>query len=293
MFNDQTRILTTMFAQFRVRYPTGSLISELLTIYNGKFVVRALVQIDGVTKATGMAVADTIELAENQARIRALELLGINLSWGQTDTTDNSVSAEYSQQPIFSSDKRETLYSGQGTTDPSWSNHANLDSSFPERTSYPTAKVTTYPAKSHLEVTEDTEEKSDSTFTEHRTNRFLETPKLTPVTSFADESEPPVTFSNVTPIASRRHESEKAIAPPPELESEISDQPTETIEDTSPDDFSDLIARTNVQIKRLGWTKKQGSDHLFRTYGKKTRQELEKQELEDFLEYLEAQPNPI
>ena len=273
-----------MFAQFRVRYPTGSLISELLTIYNGKFVVRALVQIDGVTKATGMAVADTIELAEDQARIRALELLGIHLSWGQTDTTDNSASPEYSQRPIFSSEKREIPHSGQGTTDPSWSNHANLDSSFPERT--------THSAKSHLEVTEDTAENFDSTFTDRGTNRFLETPKLTPVTSFAEESEPPVTFSNVTPIASRRHESEKAIAPLPEIESEISDRSTEAIEDTSPDDFSDLIARTNVQIKRLGWTKKQGSDHLLRTYGKKTRQELKKEELDDFLEYLEAQPNP-
>ena len=281
-----------MFAQFRVRYPTGSLISELLTIYNGKFVVRALVQIDGVTKATGMAIADSIELAEDQARIRALELMGIHLSWGQSETTDRPVSPEYSKPSVFSSEKRETPHLAQGTTDPTWSNHANLDSSFSERTTDSIDKPTTYPAKSHLEVTGDSEEKSDSPFSERRTNRFLETPKLTPINSFADENEPPVTFSNVTPIASRRHDQEMAIAPPPELEQEISGQSTEIIEDTSPDDFSDLIARTNVQIKRLGWTKKQGSDHLLRTYGKKTRNDLKKEELEDFLEYLEAQPNP-
>jgi hypothetical protein len=83
-----------------------------------------------------------------------------------------------------------------------------------------------------------------------------------------------------------------AIASPREFETEFSDHSSETTEDTSPDDFSDLIARTNVQIKRLGWTKKQGSDHLFRTYGKKTRNDLKKEELEDFLQYLEAQPNP-
>ncbi|HEY9297087.1 MAG TPA: hypothetical protein VIQ31_12090, partial [Phormidium sp.] len=136
-----------MFAQFRVRYPTGSLISELLTIYNGKFVVRALVQIDGVTKATGMAVADTIELAEDQARIRALELIGIHLTWGQTETTDNPVSAEYSKRAVFSSEKRETPDIGQGNTDPTWSNHTNLDLSFPERTTHPTGKLTDHPAK--------------------------------------------------------------------------------------------------------------------------------------------------
>lgn len=282
-----------MFAQFRVRYPTGSLISELLTIYNGKFVVRALVQIDGVTKATGMAIADSIELAEDQARIRALELMGIHLSWGQSETTDRPVSPEYSKPSLFSSEKPETPHLGQGTTDPTWSNHANLDTSFSERTTHSIDKPTTYPAKSDSEVTGDSEETSDSPFSERRTNRFLETPKLTPINSFANESEPPVTFSNVTPIASRRHDQEMTIAPPPKLEPEISDQSTEIIEDTNPDDFSDLIARTNVQIKRLGWTKKQGSDHLLRTYGKKTRQELKKEELEDFLEYLETQPNPM
>lgn len=280
-----------MFAQFRVRYPTGSLISELLTIYNGKFVVRALVQIDGVTKATGMAIADTIELAEDQARIRALELVGIHLSWGQ-ETTDRSISPEYSKPSLFSSEKRETPPIEPATTDPTWSNHPNLDSSFSERTTFSTGKATTGSTKSHLEVTEDTEEKPDLPFSERPVNRFLETPKLTPINSFVDEDEPPVTFSKVTPIASRRHDQEMAIAPPREFETEFSDHSSETTEDTSPDDFSDLIARTNVQIKRLGWTKKQGSDHLFRTYGKKTRNDLKKEELEDFLEYLEAQPNP-
>lgn len=280
-----------MFAQFRVRYPTGSLTSELLTIYNGKFVVRALVQIDGVTKATGMAVADTIELAEDQARVRALELMGIHLSWGQAETTTHPVSPEYSPRSAFSAEKRETPHLGQSVTDPTWSNQAKLDSSFPEKTSHSTGKLTTHPTKSALEVTEDTEE-NFSQFSDREANRFLETPKLTPVDPFADESESPVTYSKVTSISSRRHEQEMAIAPPPEFEHETSDRSTEAIEDTSPDDFSDLIARTNVQIKRLGWTKKQGSDHLLRTYGKKTRQELKKEELEDFLEYLEAQPNP-
>ena len=273
-----------MFAQFRVRYPTGSLISELLTIYNGKFVVRASVQIDGVTKATGMAVADTIELAEDQARIRALELIGINLSWGQTETIDRPVSPEYSKPSVFASEKREIPHVGQGITDPTWSNPTHLDSSFPEKT--------TLSAKSHLEVTEQIEEKPDYSLVDRGENRFLETPKLTQVNSFVDESELPVTLSKVTSIASRRHEPEIAIAPPPELETEISNLSTEIIEDSNPDDFSELIARTNVQIKRLGWTKKQGSDHLLRTYGKKTRNDLTKEELEDFLEYLEAQPNP-
>lgn len=54
-----------MFAQFQASYPTGGLISELLTIYQGKFVVRVLVQVEGITRATGIAAAETPELAED------------------------------------------------------------------------------------------------------------------------------------------------------------------------------------------------------------------------------------
>lgn len=64
-----------MLAQFQVRYPTGSLISELLTIYQGKFVVRVSAQVEGVLRATGMAASESLELAEDRARNRAIALL--------------------------------------------------------------------------------------------------------------------------------------------------------------------------------------------------------------------------
>jgi hypothetical protein len=58
-----------MLAQFQIRYPTGSLVSELVTIDRGKYLVKASIQIEGVIRATGMAAADTVEQAEDQARI--------------------------------------------------------------------------------------------------------------------------------------------------------------------------------------------------------------------------------
>lgn len=54
-------------------------------------------------------------------------------------------------------------------------------------------------------------------------------------------------------------------------------------------DFSDVIARTNLELKRLGWTNEQGRDYLLQTYGKRSRQLLEDHELLEFLAYLEAQ----
>jgi hypothetical protein len=57
----------------------GSLVSELLQIHDGNYVVRAVVQVGSVTIATGMAAATEIDQAEDQARMRALAVLGIHL----------------------------------------------------------------------------------------------------------------------------------------------------------------------------------------------------------------------
>ncbi len=62
---------------------------------------------------------------------------------------------------------------------------------------------------------------------------------------------------------------------------------------SAPIDNSDLITNIGLQIDRLGWSKRQGSRYLSDTYGKKTRAELTDDELEEFLEYLQAQPDPI
>jgi hypothetical protein len=68
---------STLLARFRVSYPTGSLISEFLTVHNGIYAVRALVQVGGTILATGMAAHANLETAEDQAKTRALEALGL------------------------------------------------------------------------------------------------------------------------------------------------------------------------------------------------------------------------
>jgi NAD(P)H-dependent flavin oxidoreductase YrpB (nitropropane dioxygenase family) len=88
-----------MLAQFQARYPTGSLISELLSIYQGKFVVRVSAQVEGVTRATGMAGAETPELAEDRARERALAVLAIGTQSNMSETT-SQLSSDASQQAI-------------------------------------------------------------------------------------------------------------------------------------------------------------------------------------------------
>jgi len=65
----------------------------------------------------------------------------------------------------------------------------------------------------------------------------------------------------------------------------------ETSSTASPMDFS-IIGRTNMELKRLGWTNQQGRDYLIETYGKRSRQLLTDEQLLDFLHYLESEPSP-
>ncbi len=58
---------------------------------------------------------------------------------------------------------------------------------------------------------------------------------------------------------------------------------------THPVDLSDVIAQTDVELTRLGWTSAQGRQYLEKTYGKISRTQLTDEELMSFLLYLEDQ----
>jgi len=59
-----------------------------------------------------------------------------------------------------------------------------------------------------------------------------------------------------------------------------------------PVDLSDIIAQTDVELRRLGWGVNEGRTYLEQTYGKRSRHDLTDEELLAFLLHLESQPNP-
>ena len=61
----------------------------------------------------------------------------------------------------------------------------------------------------------------------------------------------------------------------------------------SSDDLSKVLAKTDVEMERLGLTSEQGREHLIKTYGKRSRFLLTDEELQEFLQYLQSQPDPI
>lgn len=264
-----------MFNQFRVHYPKGSLITELSAIDHGKYIVRCLVQVEGTTLVTGLAAAETVELAEEQARSRALAVLGISFTTApaepkETPLADREVPQPLTQEPIapraFSSDN---LHETQSTL-------------FPEPAlARDTSSFSSFESKS-----------------EALADRALKNSRVADEITFSDEAPPEVSPSedveaplwmtqtkssqtqlNDTPMPSStqtRLEADTSRAAPPD----------------TPIDFSDIIARTNVELKRLGWTTQQGKDYLLQTYGKRSRQLLTDAELLDFLHHLESQPTP-
>jgi hypothetical protein len=70
--------LNPVLQQLRSQYPTGCLSADLVQIHQDQFVVRAMVQVDNVALVTALASASTIEVAEDRARTRVLEALGLN-----------------------------------------------------------------------------------------------------------------------------------------------------------------------------------------------------------------------
>jgi len=275
-----------MFTQFRIRYPKGSLVTELVTIDRGKYIVRCWVQNEGTTLATGLAAADTVELAEDQARTRALEALAL----------DSSTVTKQQETPAVTNG--EVLVSPQPTP--------ITARAFPEATSVTTptrSESLVQPQPMRVpETTIASDVRSLSSLEpkhEEVADRVTVTPLLADEMTFTyDEYDLPeveTTQEAETPLWAAEKTSTTPlndVPVPSYAEKELETDTNETPSTASPVDFSDIIARTNVELKRLGWTNQQGRDYLVQTYGKRSRQLLTDGELLDFLHHLESEPSP-
>ncbi|MEM9151066.1 MAG: hypothetical protein AAGB19_11500, partial [Cyanobacteria bacterium P01_F01_bin.3] len=69
--------MVTSLDKFRTQYPEGSLVAELVSIYDGQYVVRAVASNQNVPLGSGLATSVDVQIAEDKARDRALAVLGI------------------------------------------------------------------------------------------------------------------------------------------------------------------------------------------------------------------------
>ncbi|MCW5313362.1 hypothetical protein GTQ43_05935 [Nostoc sp. KVJ3] len=291
-----------MLAQFQSLYPKGSLISELVQIFQGKYIVRASVQIEGVTRATGMAAAETVEAAEDQARTRALIVLGI------TNAPPESVA--FNSNPISPAQLNPSLNTKGGLNESIYSSAKDGDfvgSQWPsvsdKEISIPPSKVRNIKPEVVTTSNEQYEYSNASslpsdTYSQDLGQNFpltadrelefdppVEKLEITFDNQVENQTFPAISANNVTPFTPRSYSPQEDVATP-----SVTKKRNKKAE---PVDLSDVIAKTDVELQRLGWTPEQGREHLIETYGKRGRTLLTEEELHGFLKYLQSQPDPI
>ena len=235
-----------MFSQFRMQYPQGSLISEFVTVDHGKYVVRVEVQDKGVTLATGLAAAETVEAAEDRARIRALAVIGITLK-------EQSASA--------------SAYGTPSSGDTAPMNFAkkmppSLASSTYSKQSYqPSEPYQTQPRDlPKVEVSQESIPQSltNTTSTTKTSQNFLGE-EFTSHTTQMDFSEP------IESVSLGENLSTSSTKTQPKSSSYTSQNKQEE---------APIMEDISQEMKRLGWSTSQGRKHLIETYGKRTRSHL-------------------
>jgi len=259
----------SLFAQLRSHYPTGALTSELVQIHDGQFVVRALVQVGNATLATGMAAADRIEVAEDRARIRAMEVLGI---------APTAPSAYEVQAQVMTEAPRKTEFSAASL-------NALKDAKLPALESQETEEIAPPKAISGRKKKEAPEQ---PTSTIGGSDDFLST---FPGLDMPEAVQAPVEVDYDYSQDGEADLPEETVYQAPEETEAVKVSVPDVAFSNDPIDLSDAIAQIGTEIERIGWTKKQGSSYLQQTYSKKTRAELTEDELLEFLHYLKALPS--
>ena len=246
-----------MLTQFRHHYPQGSLISELINIDRGLYLVRVSIEANGVTLATGLAGADTVELAEDRARERAIAALGLEKLPLHHNQSDKETRILGDDEEI--NNTSHTVQSSQITQ--------------------PTPEIKSpQPIPSPVE-SENHQHQLDFTNTSSKEVLTKEV----------------LTESNGEKPALETQEYPRNIFDQPIVESSASpESPSDSEAESSPPvqiDFNEIRHKIDLEMKRLNWTKEQGRDYLLSTYGKRSRLHLLDDELFEFLHYLENLPN--
>ncbi|MGD1938636.1 MAG: hypothetical protein ACFCA4_13950 [Cyanophyceae cyanobacterium] len=253
-----------MFAEFRSRYPTGCLVSKMLEFTQGQYVVTVAVEQEGQVLATGMAAADTLEEAEDRARVRALEAFGlVEIDY------DGSVTLLGDSPPnaLPSNNRPIAQLSGTASTQPL------LAETVPSIEAAESTPETT-PEKPETKEYSSTKPKVKSP----AGKSSQPSPIKKPISDVQATEIPELDFE---PIASPVSSSPSASATP------ASATPAPSAPEL-PADLSDAIAQIDLLMGQVGWDKKQGVAYLQEAYGKRTRAELTDQELMGFLGHLQT-----
>ena len=282
-----------VLAKFRQHYPQGSLVSELVDIDRGTYIVRVSVQIENIVLATGLAAADRVETAEDAARARAIAALvldsnSIKVEVDSTPTTKTKTSDKIvnSSPAIAPPAKSLPVEQSIQSIDPDAPENNHIVSLASSPTEEP---IQPRDSPEQLEVTPSVSQPEPQLFSEPQaeTKIIPEQSIQVPEQSLNASSN---LFEGTKNVETTVEEllSEGAVASSSiEDAHQLSD--TENVEEIN---FNEIKHKTDLEIKRLNWTKEDGREFLKSRYGRRSRLQLTDQQLKEFLQYLENQPTP-
>lgn len=300
-----------MLAQLRLQYPQSCLISELLEIKHGKYIVRALVQVEGVSIATGLGSGETVEIAEDNARERVLAILDLEASLSTTAIAPVVPATPLMAAPV-TPPQVETLLAAPVMT--------AIAPPIPTPLIAPPIVVVANPVIQPIVTETPAPVVTETLASEIKTPVDIIQPQPKIEEEIIQEAVSPQETSPQPPIPTiekteKVEKTEKivslhivpdtqpaetypqpVVAGVPDLESSkfsAEKEEKKAKSKTSPvaiPDIKDVMAKTEIEIRRLGWTTQQGRNFLLQRYGKRARTLLSDEELLDFLSYLEDQP---
>jgi hypothetical protein len=285
-----------LLIQLRSHHPAGCLLSELVQVLDKNYIVRALVQVEGTTIATAMAAANEIEVAENRARDRVLEIIGLTPLNLPSAAVPLTAPAAVSSTGVVSAAVSTAVSTAVAT-------HRMPDVA-------PTADPIDAPVSAEPDPTVASTVSKATRSKAAKATKLVERSKFEPVDEpvdapgdeAGDAPEPiALTFSPDEMPTGEISGGDDDLAM--EYEFTIEDESGEmAVEPPSAPvvpvmneviDLSDAIAQIGAEIDRIGWTKKQGSAYLQDTYSKRTRAELSEVEMLSFLNYLKSLPSKV
>ncbi len=315
--------LHPLFVQLQTRYPTSGLLTELVQMHADHFVVRAIVQLGSMTLATSLATAATVEQAEDQARLRVLALLGIHpapsgfpeLPFPSYSTPASPLTHTFKNIAQRSEPSDDMTLQNQVTpaalTDvetaiaplSTLSALAFEPAPITDAPNIPLSTALVEPSAPIPYVSDMEPESFEAPSEDAPLDRDDEPYDDAPYDNAPDDEEPFEEPESLVEAASSRDRASTESVPAKVEESASKSKPCKPSASKEPPaseadtagsasrDLSSLISQIGVEIDRIGWSKRQGSTYLQKTYGKKTRSELTDDELEDFLTYLNTQPS--
>ena len=246
-----------MLAKFRHKYPQGSLVSELIEVERGFYLVKVSIQVEQIVLATGLAGASTIEAAEDSARERAIAVV---------------LNDDPTPQDNFKVDTATIVPNNTNLKEPILTKVDSEPKPEPKPENVKFFEAST--------VADEPEEITPASEFE---------PILTPV-----DLESEIQSTPQPDLFSGTASSTQTSLIKPESNSVATDSgnaiATANFEEM---DFNEIKQKTDIEIKRLGWTKDDGREFLKSRYGKRSRLHLTDEQLLEFLEYLEQQPTPV